>query len=227
MRTSLTVPDDHQRSIENHDSKYISILNGLFEEALATTESTVDDSPFSDRLLRWLKANSNIRVGNALSELLLHPHVRSFRTRAAFGQRKQHRIFDILETFPLNEQGEGIPNVVGIYLLYGPRIHHEAQIGDLIYVGQTLAMRSDPQRKGLGIGLRSTQHWKSISQHRASLRQRAELPARSHICGLIDGLRTPNLARRGLLYYLSFPFRTQKRGPLFSTIHTSSRWLKP
>ncbi|KAK1770725.1 hypothetical protein QBC33DRAFT_529082 [Phialemonium atrogriseum] len=64
-------------------------------------------------MLRWLKANSSVRILNALSEFLLYLHVRSLRTRAALGQGRTERIFSILETFSLSQQGEGIPNVTG------------------------------------------------------------------------------------------------------------------
>ncbi|KAF4465687.1 Aminodeoxychorismate synthase [Fusarium albosuccineum] len=207
-----SIPNLHQRSIENHDSWYMSILDSLFNEALAATESTVDDSPLSRALRRWLKANSDIRTRNGLAELLLHPHMRSFRTRAALGQCDQRLIFDILETFPLSQQGEGIPNVIGIYLLYGPQLRYEVRGEDLVYVGQTIAMRSDPKKKRIGIRLRSTQHWQSITKCRAALERRAGIPARSDILWAHRRLASPEIGETRLAVLSVFPFPTAEMG---------------
>jgi hypothetical protein len=183
----------------------MSTLDKFFDKALVTSESTVDDSPYSRRLLPCLRANSDFGIRNALSELLLHPHVRSFRTRAALGQSNQPHIFHVLETFSLNQQGEGIQNVIGIYLLHGPRLQQRAQTEDLVYIGQSLAMKADSQ-KGLGIRLRSTQRWQSIAKCQAALRQHANLPARSDVMWAHQRLASTEFGETRLVVLSVFSF---------------------
>ncbi|TGJ81102.1 hypothetical protein E0Z10_g7671 [Xylaria hypoxylon] len=64
-------PDNVHHNIAKHDHDYMTILNGLFEVARSTSESEVDDSPFTLRVLRWLQTNSGEKTRNALSELLI------------------------------------------------------------------------------------------------------------------------------------------------------------
>lgn len=107
-----------------------------------------------------------VRTRNALCELLLHPHTRSFRTRTALGQHSQDSIFEVLETCRLTRTGEGIPNVFGIYLLHGPR--KQGSIGrDLIYIGQSRAQQGSWFNR-FGIKKRSISHLEAILKCKAA-----------------------------------------------------------
>ncbi|KAH7153114.1 hypothetical protein EDB81DRAFT_446698 [Dactylonectria macrodidyma] len=159
-------PEDVQHSIRKYDGDYIAILNKLFEEAISTPEDRVQNSPCTLLMLRWLKKNSSERNRNALCELLLHPHIRSFRTRAALGQHSQDSIFEVLETCRLTRTGKGIPNVFGIYLLHGPR--KQGSIGrDLMYVGQSRAQQGSVSN-AFGIKKRSMSHLEAILKCKAA-----------------------------------------------------------
>ena len=127
------------------------------------------DSPFAFPMLRWLQANSDMKTRNALLELLLHPHARSYRCRAALGQRNQRLIFDILESYPLTQCGKAGPNVVGTYLLHvvSPDEQDESQdkSQDLVYIGQSAAVK--PSDAGApGLCLQSQKYWYEISKVR-------------------------------------------------------------
>ena len=90
----------------------MAILDKLLEEAISTPKDRAQKSPFTSLMLRWLRKNSNVRIRNVLCELLLHPHIRSFRTRTALGQHSQDSIFEVLETCRLTRTGEGIPTLL-------------------------------------------------------------------------------------------------------------------
>jgi len=156
----------------------MSILDQIFEMALKTNEESVPDSPFAFPMLRWLQANSDMKTRNALLEFLLHPHVRSYRCRAALGQRNQQLIFDILESYPLTQCGKAVPNVVGTYLLHGVRTDEQDksqdESQDLVYIGQSAAVK--PSDTGaLGLRLRSQQHWYEISKVRTGAPSKSAL----------------------------------------------------
>lgn len=97
----------------------MSVLDLIFDTSLKTTIENITESPFTIQTLRWFQANADQKTRNRLLEFLLHPHVRSYRCRAALGQRDQRRLFDILESLPLTPCGTAIPNVIGTYLLHG------------------------------------------------------------------------------------------------------------
>jgi hypothetical protein len=165
----------------------MSILDQIFEMALKTNEESVPDSPFAFPMLRWLQANSDMKTRNALLEFLLHPHVRSYRCRAALGQLNQRLIFDILESYPLTQCGKAVPNVVGTYLLHRVRTDEQDksqdESQDLVYIGQSAAVK--PSDTGaLGLYLRSQQHWYEISKVRIG-------PLANRPCMFIVSYRTP------------------------------------
>lgn len=97
----------------------MSVLNLIFDASLKTTIENITESPFTAQALRWFQANADMKTRNGLLEFLLHPHVRSYRCRAALGQPDQRHLFDILETLPFTPCGSAIPNVIGTYLLHG------------------------------------------------------------------------------------------------------------
>ncbi|KAL7936601.1 hypothetical protein V8C35DRAFT_295931 [Trichoderma chlorosporum] len=114
-----SIPESALDAIKRHGDWYSTLLNRLFDAARETTEVSVDNSPFSTHMLLWLRANSSQKSRNAILEFLLHPQVRSFRTRAALGRGRIKRFSSIIETYQISDDGEDIPSVIGIYALFG------------------------------------------------------------------------------------------------------------
>jgi hypothetical protein len=94
---------------------------------------------------------------HALLEFLLHPLVRSFRTRDAIGSGSTEYIISTIETFPLSQTGSGIPSVLGIYALLGQQTEDNSE--DLVYVGQGGSTKQH-RDTGRGIRHRSTEHYR-------------------------------------------------------------------
>lgn len=132
---------------------------------METTEASIDNSPFSLQMFRWIRANLSQESRNAILEFLLHPHVRSLRTRAALGQGRTERISSILETWPISDDGEGIPSVIGIYALFGWQPDDET---DLAYVGQSAKVKAKNGNRG--IRSRSIVHFGRIMKCKLFLR---------------------------------------------------------
>ncbi|KAH7322914.1 hypothetical protein B0I35DRAFT_190270 [Stachybotrys elegans] len=203
-----SIPESHLDSIQRHHEWYLSLLDSLFDAAQSVLAGTARDEPFTKHMLRWLKVNSSERMRNALSEFFLHPLVRSFRTRAALGQGKTERIFDILESLPLSEGGDGIPNILGIYLVHGH--HADSTEDDLAYVGQCGSMKPD-WNGALGARLRAKQHHNDILRCRNALPVEATTrdAARSAVKGTLwvhQRLANPDISAIGFSLLSVFPF---------------------
>lgn len=97
----------------------MSVLDLIFDASLKMTIESTPKSMFTTQTLHWFQANADTKTRSRLLEFLLHPHVRSYRCRAALGQQDQRRLFDILESLPLTPCGSAIPSVIGTYLLHG------------------------------------------------------------------------------------------------------------
>lgn len=96
----------------------MSVLNLIFDASQETTAESMTESHFTYQTLRWFQANADPKIRNLTLEFLLHPHVRSFRCRAALGQPDEQRLLNMLELVPLTSCGSGIPSVIGTYLLH-------------------------------------------------------------------------------------------------------------
>lgn len=96
--------------------------------------------------------------------VLLHSHVRSFRNRAALGQRDWKGLFGRLESKSLADEIGQIPNLIGVYALHAP-CKAESAHGEMAYVGQACSLSSfDPTR--WGIQLRARGHLNEIDRHK-------------------------------------------------------------
>ncbi|KAF5002520.1 hypothetical protein FDECE_10614 [Fusarium decemcellulare] len=154
------LPDDILARVVKHDSKYMDIVKELFKKATSTVPSRAEDSPFSSSMLSWLQSNAETQ--NEISEFLLHPHVRSFRCRAALGQPNLRLALEQVPAFELSRCGNAVPNVVGTYALHGRRTDEDGARQDLLYIGQAADL--EPSDGALGIRLRSKQHWSTIEE---------------------------------------------------------------
>lgn len=142
---------------------YTSIYERIFNEGDKTSHAGSPDSVFSPSMLNWIKANSDARIQNALLDFLLHPHIRSFRTRAALGHEDMRSMVNILEFHPMETAGKDFANVIGVYFIL--EVPAKTNDGDerkpLGYCGQAMAVKLDDSGS-LGIRRRAQEHWKSI-----------------------------------------------------------------
>ncbi|VTO93269.1 unnamed protein product [Fusarium graminearum] len=161
--TLESLPEILQDKIQQHDDWYISMLEDIFKQAGDTSQDNTPFSLFSPTMLVWLKANSDERTRNALISLLLHPHVRSLRCRAAMGHRNTNTLLNILEFHELRSCGEEIPNVIGTYFIHGEltEINSAGETDHIGYSGQALSIKPD-KRKSVGIRQRARSHWKEM-----------------------------------------------------------------
>lgn len=142
------------------------ILEDIFAIAEKTDNRDIYSSPFSGEILGWLRANASPQIRNALSSLLLPPLIRSYRVRSILGRTSHKRIFNDLESVVLTPDGDHLPNVLGTYALYGPRLQDPASthhLPDEAYVGKSSACQPDLDGD-FGIRCRSKQHYRSIQQ---------------------------------------------------------------
>ncbi|KAI0967301.1 hypothetical protein F4678DRAFT_475281 [Xylaria arbuscula] len=110
-------------------------------------------------MLHWLKVNSSRAMHHVLLEFLLHPLVRSFRTRDAIGSGSTEYMISTIETFPLSQTGSGVPSVLVIYALFGQQTEDNSE--DVVYVGQGGSTKQH-RDTGRGIRHRSTEHYRDI-----------------------------------------------------------------
>jgi hypothetical protein len=118
------------------DDWYTKIFNSLFEEAAKYTWNDLKEGPFTGPFWGWMHANQHSASKKAILYLLLHPHIRSFRVRAALGKRDYQPLLHDLQLQPLDDN---VPNVVGTYLL-ADRCHPHPKLlqADMGYCGQAL-----------------------------------------------------------------------------------------
>jgi hypothetical protein len=120
------------------DRWYAEILDSLFKEASNYTRYTTDDGPFTRTMWLWMSANSQENSRQAILQILLHPHIRSFRVRAALGKRNWQSLFTDLESESLDKEA---PNVVATYLLQGRRRPDSSVLqADMGYCGKAGAL---------------------------------------------------------------------------------------
>jgi hypothetical protein len=141
------------------------IVDQLFEMARNTDKEDISNSSLNHHMLHWLRANSEGNIRNALLELLLHPHVRSFRCRNALGQVSQASMLENLEMSPLTHCGSSAPNVLGTYLLHGMHKDDPEKREDLVYVGQSAAV-TPTDTGAVGLRARLEQHLQDILRYR-------------------------------------------------------------
>jgi hypothetical protein len=154
------------------DRWYTEILDSLFEEASKYTRYTTDDGPFTRTLWLWMSANSQKNSRQTILQILLHPHIRSFRVRAALGKRNWQSLFSDLESESLDKEA---PNVVATYLLQGRRRPDSSVLqADMGYCGKagTTTFRTPYE----GSGAR-----KRMCQHRDDIRRVREKRARKKL----------------------------------------------
>jgi hypothetical protein len=108
-----------------------------------------------------MNANRDRTSKEAILQIMLHPHIRSFRVRAALGKRDYKDLFSDLQLSPLDSS---VPNVVGTYFLAGRR-QSDAKVltADLGYTGQACALKTQLST-GRGVKSRMFQHQEKIQQ---------------------------------------------------------------
>lgn len=118
----------------------------MFDGALETSDSEVESSPYCRATLNWLRANADTTARNAITSFLLHPLIRSYQVRSILGRQLHEHVFRDLETIMLTQDGENIPEVIGVYALHAPYIRDPVSSNwppDLTYVGQACGMMPD------------------------------------------------------------------------------------
>ncbi|KAF5978210.1 homeodomain-containing protein [Fusarium bulbicola] len=91
---------------------------------------------------------------------------KSFRTRAALGQRKQQTLFKILETNTLTQSGAEVPNIIGIYMIHGIPAGADAadESKHQAYCGQAMALKPMNNNKSVGIQQRPLHVHRRLSE---------------------------------------------------------------
>jgi hypothetical protein len=103
-----------------------------------------------------MSANSQKNSRQAILQILLHPHIRSFRVRAALGKRNWQSLFSDLESESLDKEA---PNVVATYLLQGRRRPDSSVLqADMGYCGKAGALTFRTPSEGCGVRRRMCQH---------------------------------------------------------------------
>ncbi|KAM0483610.1 hypothetical protein ACHAPX_002102 [Trichoderma viride] len=157
-------PEHVQQNIRRHDYWYTAIFNNILNAAASYTWETLKSSPFDLAYFRWLQSNNTDAARDAILMVLLHSHVRSFRNRAALGQRDWKDLFGRLESKSLADEIGQIPNLIGVYALHAP-CKAESAHGEMAYVGQACSLSGfDPTR--WGIQLRARGHLNEIDRHK-------------------------------------------------------------
>ncbi|RFN49576.1 homeodomain-like protein [Fusarium flagelliforme] len=167
-----SLPKFQQEKVRNHDKWYTSIFENAFDSSDETTNPLSPKSLFSGVQLDWMKSNSDEKTKSALLRLLLHPHSRSFRNRAAIGHRDDRAMFRILESYPLSSGAKLVPNCIGTYFVWGEPRHaatdENADCSDYTgYCGQALSLRPD-NCGSIGIRQRAMRHWTELTKVRSS-----------------------------------------------------------
>src|SRR5450755_3247646 len=95
-----------------------------------------------------MSENSQKNSRQAILQILLHPHIWSFRVRAALGIRKWQSLFSDLESESLDKEA---PNVVATYLLQGRRRPDSSVLqADMGYCGKAGALTFRTLSEGFG-----------------------------------------------------------------------------
>jgi hypothetical protein len=154
------------------DRWYAEIFDSLFEEASKYTRYTTSDGPFTRKLWLWMSANSQKNSRQAILQILLHPHIRSFRVRAALGKLNWQSLFSDLESESLDK---GAPNVAATYFLQGRRRPDSSVLqADMGYCGKAGALTFRTSSEGFGARRR-------LCQHRDEIRSVREKRARKKL----------------------------------------------
>ncbi|KAF4472985.1 Aminodeoxychorismate synthase [Fusarium albosuccineum] len=161
-----SVEEIHRKRIQQHDKWYMEVIDGIFTELSCHSERTMKASPFGHNTYRWLSANTSEASRASMCRVLLHPHVRSFRTRSALGNSNWDGLFNRLESFSLMDELSQIPSVIGTYFLHGQRRLGGALVHDMAYVGQASSLRKASQGQA-GIQKRGKEHQSRIHEVKA------------------------------------------------------------
>ncbi|KAH0528128.1 hypothetical protein TsFJ059_003028 [Trichoderma semiorbis] len=161
-----SVPGPLRGNIDRHDKWYVEIFNRIFKEITRYSEETIEESPFRLNNFRWLSANADDTSREAILKVLLHPHVRSFRTRNALGKTNWDSLHSALESFPLMGDHSQIPAVIGTYTLLGKCRQGGALSHDMAYVGQAASLTAaiNSSKLWLGVQRRALDHQIHISR---------------------------------------------------------------
>lgn len=164
LKFANSVPKALQLRILRSDRWYTEILHKLFEEAAKFTQKDHSKGPFTGPLWGWMYANRHEDSQTAFLRILLHPHIRSYRVRAALGGQSYESLFDDLQLRSLDTRA---PNVMGTYFLAGRRrSDSEFLKADIAYVGQACALNTKIS-SGRGIRSRIIQHAEKIEQEKS------------------------------------------------------------
>ena len=159
-----SVPKALQLRILRSDHWYTEILHNLFEEAAKFTWKDHSKGPFTLPLWGWIYANRHKDSKTAILRILLHPHIWSYRVRAALGGQSYESLFDDLQLRPLDTRA---PNAIGLYFLAGRRRSgSEFLKADIAYIGQACALKTEVS-SGRGVRSRIIQYAEKIEQERS------------------------------------------------------------
>ncbi|KAF2192814.1 hypothetical protein K469DRAFT_694852 [Zopfia rhizophila CBS 207.26] len=114
-----------QKQILNHDRHYEKIVHRIFDMAFQYTHKSLEKSPSTMPFWKWLEANQDKDSRDKILGILLHPHTRSFKVRAAIGKRDWKNLSTELQMKPLDRE---VPNVLGTYHLEGERRYDAATL---------------------------------------------------------------------------------------------------
>lgn len=135
---------------------YREIVYSLFNNASSYTEGALlPDVCISRKLWRWMTTNSD-QIETIL-RILLHPHIRSFRVRAALGRDQWQSLMSDLESVPLVTLAPPVPIT---YFLRGYRRPNAVELSmDMGYCGRATGIF---RAVGVGAQGRFSQHQRYI-----------------------------------------------------------------
>jgi len=121
---------------------------------------------FSIPFYKWLLANSTLENRQRITNILLHPHVRSLQVRAALGRRNWSSLYADL---PFEQFETTVPNVAAVYFLNGRRyVNANGLHQDIGYVGQAARRAAQKDGEGRGAAKRLGNHGRIIRRLRAA-----------------------------------------------------------
>jgi hypothetical protein len=86
----------------------------------------------------WLRANNTPRGREAILQILLHPHVRSYQIRSELGKRDWASLLPAVASTPIDELAQ---NVLATYILFGRRKHDPSELyADIVYCGRAASI---------------------------------------------------------------------------------------
>lgn len=142
--------------IQRYDRWLLQIVENFLERAASCEVYIPDCGPFNKAVWQWLRANSQADTREAIMMILLHHHVRPFRTRAALGHRNWQSLITDLKCESFDTVA---PNVLATYFLHGKRRASSATVWrDMGYCGQASALSGSNPNNIFGAQQRMESH---------------------------------------------------------------------